>query len=317
MSSLITRFVSFDEIPYHISTAIRAIFMENDYEFKSYVNFHKRLSLIKELSTKNELGIIPPQIHLWAKRVFQRNQQLRWFYKRILNQFLISHRHQKILNTNDLFENPIRHSPNRPSKRNLVLWDSQSQRSYLFTLNDILGILRSSILGTEVHAPKNPYTNIPFSIQQRARIHCFLLQNADRIKEYDTSILLYTRWSSTRIVYDYRYSTLNHIHTMTDADPSVEERSQSFSANILLNRLLPIQHIKPDKQPMCEEFRECILRHLAISNLYSVPPNVSSKISYLTNTIIEDSRNPGKRIHNWFWTNRRRYRIRYKQTENE
>ena len=276
-------------------------------------NFQFYIENIRHMERTNTLGILPSGILPYAKRFYFNNQRIRWAFKRLVYVFKQRKSKRSIFNTECLEGNTIRYNPTRPLRRVLSIWDSFSSRSYLFTITDLLGIFRACILGNEIHKPKNPYTNLPFTQNQIRQIHMFFQSNIDRIHRRDIPILTYTRWLSTEITYDH----ITQHHTRYGS-LSIRPPEEPMIANLLWNDILPIRNVEEDKQGIAIELRDEFLRQVYyefITNMKDVP---TTKIGhYVRTTLLNcDTESPGEILRKWYHTNRKRYTIRYRPVGN-
>jgi len=270
----------------------------------SIAEFYGYLGDIREMTRTNQLGILPRGIPPYAKRLYFQNQRTRWAFKKLLHLYRVHTAPNKIGNTECLECEPIQYNPHKSPRRILSLWDGHSNRMYMFRLNDILGIFRAQILEDEIHHPRNPYTNLPFTIQQIRVIHEFLYANMDRLTPEDSPILTYTRWRSVHITYNHtNQSPRQRAHFQLESEPTPGGPTPLI-ASLLLDKMLMTKHIWDDKKQYADELKnECLaqLRHESVSD---IPPVPKTKLGLYIHNTIQYSSSPGDTFHEWGDSNR-------------
>jgi hypothetical protein len=298
-------FTSLDTIPYYQRESIEASTIGvNNTHVVSVCDFQNYIDNIRKMECTNTLGILPSGIIPYAKRFYFDNQRIRWGFKRLLYIYRVYKSKTAIFNTECLEGETILYNPTRPPRRILCLWDKPSSRSYLFRITDLLGIFRASILGDEIHKPKNPYTNIPFTYSQIRRIHMFFQNNMDRILPDDAPILTYTRWQSVELTYDHIIQRNIHITAPFPETP--------YIATLLWDSIMSVESLKEDKKSLAEELRREFLKQVFYEFSTSMSKVPTTKLGYYVRTSIlnERTQSPGETIRNWYYSNRIRYRVR-------
>lgn len=297
------------DIPYLQNHSIKA----STYDIQNthvlgITDFYGYIYDIQRLELDKQLGILPPGIVPYARTFYFKNQRIRWAFKRLLYLYNRRKASKQIFNTECLGGEPIEYKQSISSRRILCLWDMNSKRSYLYRIDDILGILRASILGDEIHTPKNPYTNLPFTSTQIREIHLFLQANMDRILPTDAPMMTYTRWESKELTYDHidqiRYARIFNINRVPE----------SMIVSMLWNRILNTDSLPEDKKAIANEIRSEFLKqshHTAVTQVKCVP---TTKIGYYVRTQLLDGEDTngisaGKRLKWWHLQNRIRYRV--------
>lgn len=281
----------------------------------SLPRFYLYLEDIKRMIQTNQLGILPPKLPYYAKMFYFQNQKSRWAFKKLLHMYHNKHAHTNMFNTECLEGRELRYSPTYPPRRTMCLWDQHSRRSYVFSINDILGIFRACILQEEIHPPKNPYTNIPFTQQQLRKIHMFLQYNRDRFQPEDEVLLTYTRWHSVRIAYDHITKIRHTIQPRLPLDNRVIE--EPMIASMLWESILDTDTVCREKLPIAEELQTEFFKQIYYeftTNCAFVP---TTKVGHYVHTILTTHDDPGSTLRKWHNTNRRRFTLRsnIKQTE--
>jgi len=307
-------FYSTDKIPWNQQLSIHASLIDvSGTHVVSIRKFYRYIDDIREMERTRTLGILPSNILPYAKKFYFCNQRIRWAFKRLWYMYMHRRSRRLIFNTECLEGNPIRYNTKNPSRRILCLWDNSSNRSYLFSITDLLGIFRACILGNEIHKPKNPYTNICFTYSQIRQIHIFFNNNMDRICREDMPILTYTRWGTTEITYDHithSYTRYGSLHVHPPEEPMI--------ASLLWNHIMHIQSLKDEKQELAIELRREFLRQVYYEFVTTMKDVPTTKIGYYVRmSLLNDNiESPGELLRKWHRINRRRYTIRYRPTGN-
>lgn len=280
----------------------------------SISKFQSYIENIEQMERTNTLGILPSGILPYAKRFYFHNQRIRWAFKRLLYIYKYYKSNSLVFNTECLEGTAIRYNPSYPSRRILRIWDNSSKRAYLFRIMELLGIFRACILGDEIHKPKNPYTNLPFTDSQIRQIHMFFHSNMDRLLPEDKPILTYTRWISTEITYDHLDQQASRYGGLTIRRPE-----EPMIANLLWDGIMSVQTLEDDKQPLAMEIRDELLTQVyyeAVTNLQAVPTTKLGR--YVRTTLLNgaSTESPGEELRKWHNTNRKRYTIRHRPTGN-
>jgi hypothetical protein len=304
----------FNEIPMYqrISVEISTMNLKRTH-LVSITDFQKYIDNLYAMEIKNTLGILPRGIIPYATTFYFKNQRIRWAFKKLWNRYQEFKSGTLIFNTEDLQGNPITYNPKRPSRRVLSLWDNSSKRKYLFSITDILGILRACIMGAEIHQPKNPYTNIVFTMSQIRRIHMFLQSNMDRLQHDDSPILTYTRWLSKELTYDHitqKDTYHGSLHVKPPEDPMI--------ASLLWNTIVPPQNVIESKRDISIELRDELFRQTYFEFVTSTKSIPTTKAGYYIRMTLLNSNTdyPGELLRNWYNTNKKRHTIRYNRLRN-
>jgi len=281
------------------------------------VNSTELITISKELlfnETVGKLGIFPPGIGNVFKCYNYLNQKFIWMFRKVLYRYKcrLLDKPSLIANTEDLIGYPI--DKQSKSKRVLKLWDNQSSKYYYFTINDLIGIFKSSLINDDnpVH-PKNPYTNLEFTIGQIVVIYQFFQINRDRIPICYSSIIAYCKWNkSLRIIHNYNtifyYQSCNSLRC--------NERDEKLHETILLDSLFNKRrhNIRQDKQELYDSIRKIFL-YLILNGDYDIDNIIpETKMEYyVLNTYINYGgiRTLGI-LNKWLEINSIRYRIKSK-----
>lgn len=184
------------------------------------------------------------------------NQRFLWLFKRLLFYRILNKRQKNrknlIANEFDLLGDTL---PDGHSRRILELWDNHSGRYYRFPWNDIYNIFKSSLIIQEPIHPKNPYTNLRFTTPQLVRIREFFIQNCDRLRPTECSIMAYLRWNTINVVHAYNFIYYYEMKSTLINDVPDEKDYQT----ILLDSIFSKRNIMFDKLPLYEEIRRAFL----------------------------------------------------------
>lgn len=266
-----------------------------------------------------KLGIFPPGIGKVFKLFNCLNQKYIWMFRKVLYRYKlrIMDKPLYIANTEDLIGDNINYKSK--SRRILKLWDNQSSRYYCFTINDIIGVFKSSLISDDnpVH-PKNPYTNLEFTIGQIVEIYKFLQSNRDRIPICYSSIIAYCKWNkSLRIIHNY--NTLFYYQLGPCQSIHCDERDEKIHETILLDSLFIKRRcdIKKDKQELYEEMRKIFL-YLILNETYSIDNIIpDTKMGYFVlDTYLKYGgiRTLGI-LNKWLESNSYKYIVKYKSNK--
>ena len=270
--------------------------------------------------TVGKLGIFPSGIGKVFKIFNYLNQKYIWMFRKVLYRYKLRSmdKPSNIANTEDLIGYDIDYKSK--SRRILKLWDNQSSRYYCFTINDIIGVFKSSLISDDnpVH-PKNPYTNLEFTIGQIAEIYTFLQSNRDRIPICYSSIIAYCRWNkSLRIIHNY--NTLFYYHLGPCQSVHCDERDEKLHETILLDSLFIKRRcdIKKDKQELYEKMRKIFL-YLILNDKYSIDNIIPD--TKMDRFVLETYLNYGGIrtlgiLNKWLVSNSIKYIVKYKSKEN-
>ena len=307
-------FYSFNEIPLYQRISVEVSIMDiKRTHIVSIADFQKYIDNLYAMEIKNTLGILPRGIIPYATNFYFKNQKIRWAFKKLWHHYQQFKSNTFIFNKECLQGNPITYNPKNPSRRVLSLWDNSSKRKYLFSITDILGIFRACIMGTEIHQPRNPYTNLMFTMSQIRKIHMFLQLNMDRVRHDDFPILTYTRWASKELTYDHithKDTYHGRLYVKPPEDPMI--------ASLLWNTIVPTRNVIEEKRNLSIELRDELFRQIYlqfITNIKTIPTTKAGY--YIRMTLLNSNTNyPGELLRNWYNTNKKRHTIRYNRLRN-
>ena len=126
---------------------------------------------------------ITPVIKDKILQLFQESQKTYYAFCKFANIFRF--KKSKIAIDADLYLNPIVIN----DKRAIQIYQSESKFIYIFTINDLLNIIYTSIMRNYEFFPdpmmcKNPYTNIPFSLHHLYNIYFHILDHRKNVPYY-------------------------------------------------------------------------------------------------------------------------------------
>lgn len=123
--------------------------------------------------------------------IFEKNQKVRWAFKRLLNIWLLNKAKQRVTDTDLVTMDPV------PKEEQIKVYCIKSRTLYIFAGSSLLKIVKSALETQQgsissPKLPKNPFTNIPFTSAQLMKITKDLLKwTAKKGKPYPAIIALY------------------------------------------------------------------------------------------------------------------------------
>jgi hypothetical protein len=125
--------------------------------------------------------------------------------------------------------------------------------------------------------PANPYTNIPYSAAQLARIWEFLSMNGDRSmsKIEEQVIIPYIRFRSIMSVHQ-----VIHLFETPSATLMIPEHPEKESERMLMEAMVPTKNVFDDKKEIVNDVMTALFTIIHASNLENTAIIPSTKIQY-------------------------------------
>jgi len=210
--------------------------------------------------------------------VYFRHNMIRFAFKRLYNAWFFKKYSSKIANEEDLLGNPFNMETYSKNRRILKLWDWTSRTYYLFTIADIIGTFRARLMNTDSPKhPANPYTNIPYTLPQLARIWEFMTANGDRIMsnmEYQVTIP-YIRFRSIMSVHQ-----VIHLFETPSATLLTLEHPEKESERMIMESMIPTKDVYDDKKDLVSDVMSALFTVIHATNLENVALIPSTKTEH-------------------------------------
>jgi hypothetical protein len=247
-----------------------------DGKMKSRTEIINMLDDIDRREMQGLPDIYPPTTSKYVRNYYFNYSRIRFAFKRLVLFWFQRRYNDSILNEDDLIGNDIL-SNHKKNRRILKLWDWNSHKYYLLSINDILGTFRSKLINDiSPKHPSNPYTNIEYSLGQRIRILRFVLENADRLNIGDQTTIIYLRYGSISMV----HQMIRCIEDYPATSIADIVRPETETEKVIMSNILPSENIVEDKKELYSYLYDSIYTIATshhIDDLTFIPKN---KIQY-------------------------------------
>jgi hypothetical protein len=126
-----------------------------------------------------------------ANEIYEKNQKLRWAFKRLLNLWLKAKCKKRTMDSDLISMETV------PKQEQVKVYCTKSRTLYIFSGSSLLKLVKSSLESQQgsissPKPPKNPFTNVPFTYAQMIKVSSELMNwCAKKHKKYPAILALY------------------------------------------------------------------------------------------------------------------------------